>query len=235
MMNESMKTIGEIVSEDYRTAKIFEDHSIDFCCGGKIALSATCREKGIDLASITRELEAVKTKPVERNQNFTSWELSFLIDHIINVHHTYIKENAGQIAAYARKIAEVHGAHHPEVIEIATIFEQMATDLATHLQVEEEDFFPAIKRVEVDRKNGVTPDTKDTETIKNSLLKLNIEHEQVGDAIHTIRRLAKGYAIPGDVCNTFVLTYERLKEFEDDLHKHVHLENNILFLKAGKL
>lgn len=234
-MEELTKTIGQIVAEDYRTAKVFEEHGIDFCCGGKVALSATCLEKGIDLATLTGELEAAQNKPVEKSQNFTSWELPFLIDYIINVHHTYIKENAGQIAAYAHKIAEVHGAHHPEVIQIAAIFNKMAADLAAHLKEEEDIFFPAIKHTDRDRKAGVTPDANDLETIKNSLAKLTQEHEEVGDAIHTIRRLAKEYAIPGDVCNTFIITYQRLKEFEDDLHKHVHLENNILFLKAGKL
>ena len=235
MMNESTKTIGQIVAEDYRTAKVFEDHGIDFCCGGKVARASTCLEKGIDLAAITGELEAVQSKPVEKSQNFTSWELPFLIDYIVNVHHTYIKENAGQIAAYAHKIAEVHGAHHPEVVQIAAIFNKMAADLTVHLKEEEEVFFPAIKLVDRDRKAGGTPDAKDLETIKKSLEKLAQEHEEVGDAIHTIRRLAKGYVIPGDVCNTFMITYQRLKEFEDDLHKHVHLENNILFLKAAQL
>jgi regulator of cell morphogenesis and NO signaling len=234
-MKESKKTIGEIVAEDYRTAKIFENHGIDFCCGGKTTLSAICMEKGKDVASITEELEAAKSNPVERSQNFASWELSFLIGYIINVHHTYIKENTGQIAAYSHKIAEVHGAHHPEVIEIAAIFDKMATDLTIHLQEEEETFFPAVKRVDMDKKTGATPAASDLETIKNSLVKLSKEHEEVGDAIHKIRYLAGGYAIPGDVCNTFMVTYQKLKEFEDDLHKHVHLENNILFLKAAQL
>ena len=122
----SEKTIGEIVADDYRTAKVFENHGIDFCCGGKVALAAACTEKGIDLATITGELDAVKSEPVERSQNYASWELPFLADYIINAHHTYLKENTGQIAAYAHKIADVHGAHHPEVIEIATIFDKIA-------------------------------------------------------------------------------------------------------------
>ena len=234
-MNTSEKTIGEIVAADYRTATVFEKHGIDFCCGGKVALAAICAEKGLDLATITGELEAVKREPVERSQNYASWALPFLADYIVNTHHAYLKENTGQIAAYAQKIAEVHGAHHPEVIEIAAIFDKIAVDMAAHLREEEEVFFPAIKRVAAARKAGTTPDAKDIETIKTSLKKLDHEHEEIGDAVHTIRHLAKEYAIPDDVCNTFVVTYQKLKEFEDDLHKHVHLENNILFPKAAKL
>jgi regulator of cell morphogenesis and NO signaling len=234
-MEESTQTIGEIVAEDYRTAKVFENHGIDFCCGGKVTLLAACEEKGIDPATIQGELAAVKNLPVERGQDYSSWEMSFLVDYIVNVHHSYLKENTAQIAGYARKIAAVHGPRHPELIEIATIFEKIAIDLTAHLKEEEEEFFPAIKRVDLQKKTGATAAATDIEIIKKSLKNLIHEHEEVGDAIHKIRHLAGGYAIPGDVCNTFMVTYQKLAEFEDDLHKHVHLENNILFLKAARL
>ncbi len=229
------KTIGEIVADDYRTAGIFEKHGIDFCCGGKVALETTCKAKGIDIAVLEKELAAATSKPAERSENYAAWELPFLIDYIVNVHHTYLKENTGQIAAYARKIAAVHGAHHPEVIEIAAIFDKIAIDMATHLREEEDVFFPAVKRAVTSRNTGVTPASQDIKTIKTSLKKLSYEHEEIGDAVHKIRALAQGYAIPGDVCTTFMLTYQKLGEFEDDLHKHVHLENNILFLRAALL
>ena len=177
----------------------------------------------------------MQNEPAERSQNYASWALPFLADYIVNTHHVYLKENDEQIAAYARKIAGVHGVHHPEVIRIATIFDNIATDMAAHLKEEEEVFFPAIKRVDAARIAGNTPDAMDRETIRVSLLNLQREHEEIGDAVHTIRHLSKEYAIPGDVCNTFMITYQKLKEFEDDLHKHVHLENNILFPKAALL
>jgi regulator of cell morphogenesis and NO signaling len=229
------KTIGEIVAADFRTARVFEKHGIDFCCGGKVALATVCAEKGVDLGTITNELEAVQGETAERSQNYASWALPFLADYIVNTHHAYLKENDEQIAAYARKIAGVHGAHHPEVIRIAAIFDKIATDMVAHLKEEEEIFFPAIKRVDAARISGNTPDERDRETIRASLLRLYREHEEIGDAVHTIRHLSQEYAIPGDVCTTFMLTYQKLKEFEDDLHKHVHLENNILFPKAAEL
>lgn len=234
-ISTSDKTIGEIVAGDYRTARVFEKHGIDFCCGGKVAFAATCKEKGIDIVTITGELDALKSEPVERGQDYASWELPFLADYIINVHHAYLKENTGQIAAYAQKIAVVHGTHHPELIEIAAVFDKVATDLTAHMMEEEEGFFPTAKRAYANIKSGLAVESKDIETIRTLLEKFVHEHEKIGDDIHTIRHLAKEYAIPDDVCNTFVLTYRKLEEFEDDLHKHVHLENNILFPKAEQL
>ena len=233
--NVSTETVGEIVAADFRTARVFENHGIDFCCGGKVALETVCTENGLDLSTIISELEGVKNESAERSQNYSSWALPFLADYIVNTHHLYLKENDAQIAAYARKIAEVHGAHHPEVVRIAAIFEKIAADMAAHLMAEEEVFFPAIRRVDTAKISGNTPDEKDLETIRVSLLKLHREHEEIGDAVHTIRHLSDNYAIPEGVCNTFVVAYQKLKEFEDDLHKHVHLENNILFPKAAQL
>jgi len=227
-------TIGEYVAEDYRTAKVFEKYGIDFCCGGKASLSAVCGEKGIDTDAILRELADVKSATLDRGQNYAAWEESFLADYIINTHHAYLKVNLEQIAVYLSKIAAVHGARHPEVIKIARIFYRIASDMAAHLREEEEVLFPAIKRVDAALKAGAEPEGGDIPLIRESLEKLKDEHEKIGDAVHTIRRLSKGYVIPDDACNTYMLTYQKLREFEEDLHMHVHLENNILFPKAAR-
>lgn len=229
------KTIGAFVAEDYRTAAVFEKYDIDFCCGGQATLAATCQEKDLDLTKILQEIEIVGKEPVGRSENFAAWPLPFLIDYIVNTHHACLKENDEQIADYARKIAEVHGAHHPEVIEIAAIFAKISDDMVVHLKAEEEVFFPAVKRVDSAVGSGQNPQTDDRVLIKSTLTKLYREHEEIGDAIHKIRHLSTDYAIPEDVCNTFVVTYRKLQEFEEDLHKHVHLENNLLFLKAAQL
>ena len=229
------QTIGDLVARDYRTAEIFEKYGIDFCCGGNVPLATACREKGIVQEELLRELEQAAARPIDRSQNYGAWELPFLADYIVNTHHAYLKENTSSIAAYAHKIAQVHGEHHPEVIEIAEIFDKMAAALTLHLHEEEELLFPAIKKMVELEKRGAGPGAKDIEALKGELTALTHEHEEIGAAIHEIRRLTKDYLVPDDVCNTFTVTYAKLREFEDDLHKHVHLENNILFPKAAKL
>jgi regulator of cell morphogenesis and NO signaling len=229
------KTIGEIVAGDYRTAAVFDRHGIDFCCGGKVPLATVCRDRGHDPAALLREIEAVQRGPVDRNRNFAAWELPFLADYIVNTHHAYLWENDGTIAAHAAKVAAVHGLNHPEVIEIARIFDRIAVAMEAHLREEEGVFFPAVKRLAAARKSGVASSAADRAVVEASLARLGREHEEIGDAVHTVRRLAGDYALPADACNTFLLTYRQLQEFEEDLHLHVHLENNILFPKAALL
>lgn len=235
MTRAQRKSIGQYVAEDYRSAAVFERYGIDFCCGGQVSLASVCREKGLDSNVLEQELEEARSTPVLQSDNYDAWELTFLADYIVNTHHAWLNESTKQIAAYANKIAEVHGDRHPEVIEIANLFEQIAADMEAHLREEEEVLFPAVKRLEDARKAKAEPATKDRTAIRDSLEKLHREHETIGDAVHHIRHLAKDYAMPADTCNTFAVTYHKLQEFEDDLHKHVHLENNILFLKAAQL
>lgn len=229
------ETIGQIVAADFRTARIFENHGIDFCCGGQNSLATACMEKGVDLATIARQLEAVKSEPVDRSRNYSSWPVPFLVDYIFTIHHAYLKENQEQIATDTRKIAGVHGDRHPEVIRISTIFDKIAIDLGAHMKEEDDIFFPAVKRADAAITAGITPDKQDRDTIRVCVLKFYREHEEIGAAVHSIRVLSREYAIPDNVCSTFGVTYHKLKEFEDDLHKHVHLENNILFPKAALL
>ena len=121
------------------------------------------------------------------------------------------------------------------MIERADLFARIGADLTTHLKEEEAVFFPAVERAEAATTSGLEPEAGDRATIRASLERLHREHEEVGEAVHAIRHLARGYAVPSDACPTFVVTYQKLKEFEDDLHKHVHLENNILFPRAVEL
>jgi regulator of cell morphogenesis and NO signaling len=224
--------VGDIVAADYRTAAVFERHGIDFCCGGSVTLAAACAEKAVDPAVLARELEAATRAPARRDQDFAGWTLAHLINHIKAIHHGYLRTNTAQNAAYARKIAAVHGEQHPELARIVAAFDKMATELLLHLQREEAVVFPAIKRAEVADRAGSAPEAGDAETIAHGVEALVREHGEVGAALHEIRDLAMGYGLPADACATYVLTYQRLQAFEADLHKHVHLENNILFPRA---
>lgn len=226
------KTVGELVAEDVRTAGVFEKYGIDFCCGGNVRLSDICRGRSIDISAIEKELEAAKSTPLDRGQNYGAWDLSFLADYIVNTHHAYLKENLEGIRAYTKKVSEVHGANHPELVEIADIYDKIATDMTAHLREEEEVLFPMVKRVAAAKNAGKEPEQEEAGALRETLAKLGKEHDEVGEAVHTIRRLSGDYAVPPDACNTYRLVLEKLKEFEDDLHKHVHLENNILFPKA---
>lgn len=226
--------VGDIVAGDYRTAAVFERHEIDFCCGGSQTLAVACAARRLDPAVLVRELEAATSAPARRDQDHASWTLTRLIDHIRAIHHAYIRANAAQTGAYARQIAEVHGAQHPELAPLAAAFEGLTARLLDHLAEEEQVVFPAIKRAEAAARVGSAPEADDAAVIAGGIAALVREHEEVGGALRDIRDLAMGYGLPADACATYAVTYQRLQAFETDLHLHVHLENNILFPRAAE-
>lgn len=226
MENYKNTNIGEIVTRDFRAAEIFKNAGIDFCCGGSQSLEQACLEMNIDKTVLETELAKLENTTVNALYNFNEWNLDFLCDYIVNTHHKTVMRLLPQLTAYTLKIEQVHGAHHPELFEIAGLFSQINTELLQHLKKEEEVLFPAIK--ELLKSNS--PEVK--ATIISEITRMKGEHEFAGGAIDKINVLSDNYSVPDDGCNTYRVTYKLLEEFEDDLHIHVHLENNILYPKA---
>ena len=230
------KTLAEIVIENPSAAKLFEEVHLDFCCKGKRTLEAACKEAKIDVGTIRYELEErdylKKSEAVDHN--FNVMELDVLVDYIINKHHAYVVENMPMIVSHLRKVAFKHGEHHPENIEIAKKFEAVSDELESHMRKEELILFPYIKRL-VQRKKDTDSSTMVNAFIINPIKVMEHEHETVGNLMLEIRKLSNDFAPPSNACTTYKLSYNELREFEEDLHQHIHLENNILFPKATTL
>lgn len=220
------ETIGQIVADDFRAAAIFKKAGIDFCCGGTQTLEKACKDKRINVDELRTELDALKSSLPSESQDFKHWNLGFLADYIVNTHHQYVLRTLPDLVGYTEKIAVVHGLTHPELNEVMNLFAQINKELQQHLKNEEEVLFPAIKEV---MKSG---SAEAKATIVSEISRMNDEHEFAGGAMDRINYITHGYQLPEDACNTYKVAFKLLEQFEDDLHVHVHLENNILFPKA---
>jgi len=224
-------TVAEVVTQNIKTAHVFKKYGIDFCCGGGITVEKACTKNGVDYAVLEKELNDVDEK-VSKTFDYDSWDLSFLIDHILNIHHTYVEQNIPILIQYANKVAKVHGHHYSEVIEINELFMEVAQELTSHMKKEELILFPYVKQLVNSKKKGVSPKTPHFGTVNNPIQMMENEHESAGDIFKTIAKLSSNYTPPEGACNTFKALYSKLEEFEQDLHQHIHLENNILFPKS---
>ena len=224
-------TVADFVVKNIKTAHVFKKHGIDFCCGGGISLEKACSKKKLDLSQLIKELDAVDTVH-ENTLDYDQWELGFLIDYIVNVHHSYVREGIPMLSQYANKVAKVHGHHYQELIGINEIFHDVANELNDHMRKEEQILFPLIKQLIVVNKTSKTLETTQTFSVSNIIQVMEQEHDQAGGAFKDIRKLTNNYTLPESACNTFRALYSKLEEFEQDLHQHIHLENNILHPKA---
>jgi regulator of cell morphogenesis and NO signaling len=232
MGNLNGTTIKSIVTSDYRAAAIFEKYSLDFCCKGGVTIDQACSEKNIDASSVYAELAQLANATPGNAPHYADWPIDELIDYIVNVHHKYVRESIPVIFAHTQKVATVHGANHSEVIDIARHFETVAADLSNHMMKEERMLFPYIKSLVMAKRNGSTLAPPPFGSAQNPIRMMEAEHRAAGDELYTVRSLSSNYAPPGDACTTYRVSYQELQQFEQDLHQHVHLENNILFPKA---
>jgi regulator of cell morphogenesis and NO signaling len=232
MQEIANKTIGEIVAEDYRTASVFEKYGIDFCCNGNRNLSEACAEKNIDPKELIGKIESIQQQAKSSLPDFQSWPPHLLVDYIEKKHHRYVEETIPVLKQYLQKICEVHGDKHPELLKITDLFHASAGELAAHMKKEEFILFPFIRKMAKGKESDEQPDPPHFGTVKNPIHMMMQEHDNEGERFREISRLSYGYTPPEDACNTYRVTFTTLKEFEDDLHLHIHLENNILFPQA---
>ncbi|HRP58552.1 iron-sulfur cluster repair di-iron protein [Agriterribacter sp.] len=229
---ESDETLGEIAAKDLRKAEVFKKYGLDFCCGGKQTVKEACAEKGIDVTKVEKELQEADKNPTARPLPYNDWGLDFLADYIVNTHHSYIRKTLPDIRAYASKVAQVHGAYHPELIPIQQLVEEVNKELSEHLVKEEKILFPFIKELVMAKDRSQSPRAVQFGSVQNPIHMMEAEHETAGRCMEEIRTLSNNYALPGDACASYSLLFKMLDDFEEDLHIHVHLENNILFPKA---
>jgi regulator of cell morphogenesis and NO signaling len=231
MTNVDLKeaTIGQIVADDFRAAELFKRVGIDFCCGGNKSVAKACAEKNLDADQLMIELGELSIMKSGQVHDFKNWKVDFLADYIVNTHHQYVLKNLPELEFYTQKIARVHGDTHLELVKVAELFSDINRELLQHLGKEEEVLFPAIKEI----LNSNSSAAKST--VISEIARMSEEHEFAGGAMDEINQLTNGYQIPVDACNTYRVALQLLAEFEDDLHIHVHLENNILYPKALSL
>lgn len=215
--------VGSIVAARPATARIFELVEIDYCCGGEQRLEDACREQGLDLQRVLGALHA--TAPHDDHRAPRSWNeapLADLIAHIKDTHHARLRRDLPRLEAIVATVAEVHGRDHPELEEVNTRVHALAQAIPPHLTFEENELFPAILAL---------PDG-DKAASRELLVAMRTDHDEVGEALHRVRALTKGFAVPKGACALYKQMLGGLAELERDLHEHVHLENNVLLPRA---
>ena len=235
-MNYSIKTpIKDVVAEDFRSAAIFQKYGLDFCCGGARPIGEACSAKGFDPAELLLELDTMTGTPRNGMPKFNTWDADLLADYIVENHHRYVKDVLPAIGQHAEKVARVHGAHRPELVSVAEAFDRVARDLTAHMEKEEQVLFPYMKSLALSRRKGLVISSPAFGTVRNPIRMMEAEHVAAGDEMAEIRKLTGNYTPPMDACATYRVLFQELEAFEQDLHVHVHLENNILFPKAVAL
>jgi len=226
-------TLGDVVTKFPNAATIFSQSQIDFCCGGARSIQQALDEKNLDASGFMLALNAAWIEQQSQDSVFINWQeapLTKLVDHILQAHHAYLQQNMPKIGELSTKILRVHGEHHGQVLSILhRQFHLFKMAMEEHLIKEETQVFPRIKAYEE------TQTVADLRAVNQAITTLEQEHEEAGQLLRTMREITSDYELPSDACKTYALTFQLMKEMEDNTFVHVHLENNILFRRLRQL
>jgi regulator of cell morphogenesis and NO signaling len=227
-------TVGELVAADFRAAAVLSRFGIDFCCGGKRTLADACVARQVDPAHVLTEVSAACERSATAPR-YNEWEPQALIAFIVGHHHAYVRRSLPAVNDYLGRLIASHGERHPELREVERLWGMITGDMIAHMAKEEQVLFPYIVELANAAANGEGVSTPPFGSIEFPIRMMEMEHESAGDIMSRIREITDGYTPPADGCTTYRVCFQELQSFEEDLHAHVHLENNILFPKARAL
>lgn len=235
-MNFNMETRMKDIALSNPTARqVLEDAGLDCCCGGGKSLQEACLHANVSSEEILNRLRENAEHTGPEDLNWIVVPLNELTHHIREKHHGYVREAIPRTRALSDKVATKHGANHTELAEIGKLFAEVGREMIVHMQKEEQILFPYIDAVDRAVNTHVSVEPPFFQTLKNPIHAMIQEHDAAGDLVRQIRVLSSEHTPPGDACTSFKALYEALREFEADLHQHVHLENNVLFPGAVEL
>jgi regulator of cell morphogenesis and NO signaling len=227
--------VKDIATTSTTAARILEQAGVDYCCGGHKSLHDACLDASASAEELEQRLRAASTQIEPGAVNWVSAPLCELTRHIREKHHRYVREAIPRVRNLLAAVKSRHGANHSEIAEIEQLFLAVGQEMIMHMQKEEQILFPYINAMELSAAAGGTLEPPFFQTVRNPIQAMMREHDAAGELVKQIRRASSDYAAPEDACTTFQSLYEELRQFESDLHQHVHLENNILFPRAVEL
>jgi regulator of cell morphogenesis and NO signaling len=226
------RTVAELVLERPARSRFFESFGIDYCCGGKKTLQEACDRKALQSDQVLELLAALGTEPTQDQEpDAGAMALGELIDHILEAHHQYLRQELPRLGAMLQKVERVHGDRNEQLATMLSVFEAFTLELNQHMMKEEEILFPAIARMEATGAEVAAC----FGSVANPIARMEAEHDDAGNALEQLRALSDGYTPPDWACNTYRALLDGLHDLERNMHAHVHKENNILFPKAIRL
>ena len=229
-------TVANIVRQDYRTADVFKKYGLNYCCGGDIPLKDSCEQSAIDYNLVVEALQvATKDISVPNSLNFAGWKTDFLIDYVINVHHAYLYQVLPSLEAQVISFVHTHQKQFPELKELPEIFSELSAVLKTHNRYEEEIIFPYIKQIENAHRRKESYGNLFVRTLRKPLGNIEAEHKKISAILKELRQITNQYAYPANACTNHRVMLQKLRELDNDMMQHKHLENNILFPRAMQM
>ncbi len=229
------KRIGDLVEQDNVRAYVLYYFGIKFYEYPEYTLEQVCKERGLKIEQVVRELESPKENFQEKELPLISYPVDLIIEYLKHAHFLFVKHKL----PYISRLVESFKADHPEYELVAKdlkmIFPLFIEDFIHHIYEEEDTLFKYIKALERAAQGKYHSSRLYYMMEQNSLQRFSIEHEEHDDEMEGIRRITKDYYLTPDAPLHVKVIYSELTAFEKSLQTHARIENEILFPKAMNL
>jgi len=232
MQLDATKTVREVALAIPNATRVFEKIKIDYCCGGDRLLGDACARAGVQLIEVERLLKESAAALSSEAADFQQLSLAELIVYILDKHHVFTKSEMERLESLIAKVVAAHGKRHPELLSVRDLLGKLFDDLRPHMFKEEQILFPYMVELEQSLLQQRPGPFAPFGTVDNPIRMMMMEHDAAGELLRELRRVTSDYSAPSDGCISYQTLYQAIEEFEQDLHQHIHLENNILFPKA---
>lgn len=212
-MGFSDRQVADIAATLPGATQVFRTHNIDYCCGGQVSLASAAAAKGVPLPTLETELAALATAGEVAPQ-----PTGDLIEHILTRYHEVHRRELPELVRLAARVEERHVDNAAAPRGLHAALQELTEALESHMQKEEQILFPLMLR-------GGHP------MIGGPIGVMRHEHDEHGERLANLETLARGFALPPEACSTWRALYAGVRKLIDDVHEHVHLENNVLFAR----
>ncbi|CAM4244851.1 iron-sulfur cluster repair protein YtfE [Vreelandella rituensis] len=218
-MSLFQQPVGRLALTLPGATRIFHEHHIDFCCGGRMSLEQAATQAGVDIETLVTALQALPAgNPSDRDWQEASNDE--LIDHILERYHAVHRQQLPELIRMARRVEQVHGERDTCPNGLADLFTTIHQEMESHMQKEEQILFPMLRK-------GMGAQAR------GPIAVMRHEHDDHGENLEQVMVLTNNITPPKGACTTWRALYTAISEFREDLMQHIHLENNLLFERAS--
>ena len=235
-MPTATQSIRDIVKQYPSSARVFHRFDIDLCLQADLSLEAVCQELQLSVDQVLEKLsDSEAQEPGGLALDPVTLSLVRLIQHIVRIHHHCVRQELPRLAEMASKVAAARGDRAPELAKVAELIEKLRGEMYTHIQKEEQVLFPFISQMDQESIVAYPSSHPCFRSVTHPIFMMEQEHESADHLVAELIRLTNHFEPPPWACATRVALLSGLREFEADLRRHIHLENDVLFPRAIQL
>jgi regulator of cell morphogenesis and NO signaling len=235
MTFDKNQTVREIAIKKPAAVRVFESFRIDYCCGGKSPLQQACQRANAAIDKVLQALDKLETPNIAVEERpWTQCSLADLTAHIVGRHNRYARDKAPRIEELLQKVVNRPGDAHPELGATQETFVALSQELLAPIMKEECVLFPFLAEIEIAAREGRTMPPGCFASVGMPISRMPADHAAAGALLTKMRVLSGSIArrMEAVPASAGCISSGRIRAH---LHRHIHLENNILFPRATEI